>query len=101
MKDSREKAADLSKDVETLEALALHIADAIGEAGGKIVERRDKLQDETLAAWAERDTARLHLRQVLAILERMGWAPTFAQDADAVERARAWASQDTEDEPAG
>lgn len=101
MKDPSEKAADLSKDVETLEALALHIADAIGEAGGKIVERRDKLQDETLAAWAERDTARHHLRQVLAILERMGWAPTFAQDGDTVELARAWVAQAGEDEANG
>lgn len=98
MKDPSEKAADLSKDVETLEALALHIADAIGEAGGKIVERRNKLQDETLAAWAERDTGRRHLANVLAILDRMGWEPTFVQDGEHVEAARAWATTAGTDE---
>ena len=91
-----EKHAD--PDRETLEALALHMADAIGEAGGAIIARRDKLQSEMVDAWAERDTGRRHLANVLAILDRMGWEPTFVQDGEHVEAARAWATTTGTDE---
>ena len=93
MDQTPEKVADLDQDVETLEALALHIADAIGEAGGKIVQRRDELQREAVAAWADRDQGREHVRRLVGILDRMGWKSTFAHDADAVEAAEAWAAQ--------
>lgn len=95
--DENETTTPRDPDADALEALALEFAERLGEVGGGILDKRNKLAAAHVEVLGTRDAALRSLGALVGILDGMGWEPTYAQDRAAVEAARALLSTENAD----